>query len=37
MVNYLRPYDDPAGVALHEPTGHLVTDGWTRGTIHHEG
>ena len=37
LVNYLKPQDGPVAVALCEPTGSLVTDGWTRGTIHHEG
>lgn len=37
LVNYLGPQDGPVTVALCEPTGSLVIDGWTRGTIHHEG
>ena len=37
LVNYLEPQDGPVAVALCEPTGSLVIDGWTRGAIHHEG
>ena len=37
LVNYLEPQDGPVAVALCEPTGSLVIDGWTRGIIRHEG